>query len=156
VSVVATAILVACATWFGAEPPAPTHVASHSSTIVGSMATAESWEIAGGKARVHMMLHAPNYMGTLEGDPGLVVPEHVHTDAVEMLHVLEGGGWMVVDGKRSRIEAGMMIQVPRGVKHSFMIPPDQKVGFKAVQVYTPGGPEQRFKAGRRIQSEGKQ
>ncbi|MFT5429493.1 MAG: putative monooxygenase [Myxococcota bacterium] len=155
-----SAVLVSlCLSVLGAEPPVTVKHAEasddktleFSAPFFESMDDSESFEIAGGKARAHLVITGlPNYMGVLEGDPGLVVPEHVHAESDELLHVLEGGGWMVIAGKRSRIEAGMMIQIPRGVKHSFMIPPDAKIGFRAVQIYTPAGPEQRFKKGKPI------
>ena len=121
------------------------------STLVKHVDDAPVYEIAKGKATVIMLTDGQAYMGILTGKPGLVVPEHVHADETEMLYVMEGGGWMTIDGKRQKVSAGMAIQVPPGVKHSFEIPADWKgKDFRAVQVYTPTGPQLRFKKGKLI------
>ena len=89
-------------------------------------------------------------MGLLEGMAGLVVPEHAHPDSAELLYVLRGGGVMVVAGQKTVVRAGMVIQVPAGVKHSFHIPKDAKEKFVAVQVYTVSGPQTRFRKGKPV------
>ncbi len=110
-----------------------------------------TYEIAKGKATVTMLSEGGSYMGIITGKPGLKVPPHVHKDSAELLYVLEGGGWMTIAGKRSKVVPGMAIQVPPNTEHSFEIPADFKGGdFKAVQVYAKSGPEQRFKKGRLI------
>ncbi|HIA04760.1 MAG TPA: hypothetical protein EYN66_23180 [Myxococcales bacterium] len=55
---------------------------------------------------------------------------------------------MIIQGRRQVVSAGMVIQVPPGTQHSFEMAADAKEDFKAVQVYSPAGPEQRFKKGR--------
>ena len=54
------------------------------------------------------------------------------------------GGTMTVAGQQYRVSAGDGIQVPSGVEHSF----HAAATTKAIQFYTPGGPEQRFKGQR--------
>ena len=120
-------------------------------TLVKHVDDAPVYEIAKGKATVTMLTDAKAYMGILAGKPGLVVPEHQHAGETEMLYVMEGGGWMTIAGKRQKVLAGMAIQVPPGVKHSFEIPADWKgKDFRAVQVYTKTGPQLRFKKGKLI------
>lgn len=111
---------------------------------------APRYAIAGGLGKATIVLEGQAYMGLLEGKPGLVVPPHSHPKSIEMLYVLEGGGWMTIARQRTRVIPGMVIQVPAGVQHSFEIPKDAKQDFKAVQVYTPSGPQTRFKQGTRI------
>ena len=141
---VVMATILAAVTLFPSEPP----------RHWGHVDTAPAWEIAGGKAVARLVNEGKAYMGLLEGKPGLRVPEHTHPGSIELLYVLEGGGIMTIDGKRSVVRPGMAIQVPAGTKHSFETPADAKMNFKAVQVYTPGGPEQRFKKGKRLDPPG--
>ncbi len=112
--------------------------------------TAPAYEIAGGKARVYMVKEGPVYTGILEGFHGLKVPPKNHAQSMEIIYVIEGSGVMTIAGKQQKVRPGMTIQVPAGVEHSFIIPKTDKGRFKAFQVYTPSGPEQRFKKGRRI------
>jgi quercetin dioxygenase-like cupin family protein len=112
--------------------------------------SAETYQIAGGKGLVRMVHQGPNYMGLLEASPGLAVPEHAHERSTEMLYVLEGAGTMILGGKQVPVKSGHFIQVPPGMKHAFSISKDSKRRFVAVQIYSPAGPEQRFKKGIRI------
>lgn len=130
------------------SPPDPP--ASAPSFAWALAADAPAYRIAGGKAVVRMVHEGPNYMGILEAYPGVKVPAHMHEKSAELLYILEGAGEMVVDGKRTPVKTGHMIQVPPGVKHSFSIPKKSNGRFVAVQIYAPAGPEQRFKKGQRI------
>ena len=112
---------------------------------------AQTYLIGGGTAVVHMVqTNGPNYMGILEAYPGARVPEHTHEVSAEMLYVLEGAGEMTVDGQTVPVKAGHMIQVAPGIKHSFSIRKGSQKRFVAVQIYSPFGPEQRFKKGTRV------
>ena len=116
----------------------------------GHVDSAPAFAIAGGKAIARLINEGEAYMGILEGHPGLVVPEHTHPNAIEMLYVLQGGGIMTIAGQEAQVRPGMAIQVPRGVKHAFRIPADAKEKFVAVQVYTPSGPQTRFRKGKPV------
>lgn len=37
-----------------------------------------------------------------------------HPEALAMYHILEGSGWMLVDGERLRVEAGATVITPAG------------------------------------------
>ena len=50
---------------------------------------------------------------------------------------------MVINGEKIKIKNGTTIFVPKGVKHSYTN--NTKYTTKAIQIYTPGGPEQKFK-----------
>jgi quercetin dioxygenase-like cupin family protein len=110
--------------------------------------TAPTFVIAGGKASVTMLSETPNYLGRLVAQPGAAVPEHVHDTSDELIYVLSGAGEMRLEGAPGPIPVtpGMGIQIRRGLKHAFEVPADAKEPLVVVQVYTPAGPEQRFKA----------
>ena len=76
--------------------------------------------------------------------PGSGVPEHVHKDAAEIIYLLNGEIEMTIGAKQFVAVAGSAIYVPPNVPHSASV-----IGsiepVKVVQIYSPGGPEQRFK-----------
>ncbi len=69
------------------------------------------------------------------------VPEHVHASETEVLYVLAGTGTLTVNGIDLAITPTSTVQIPPNAKHAFTASTD----FKALQIYTPAGPEQRFK-----------
>jgi quercetin dioxygenase-like cupin family protein len=69
------------------------------------------------------------------------VPEHVHPGETEALYILAGSGTMTVAGVALAVTPTSVIQIPKNTAHSFIA----TTGVRALQVYTPGGPEQRFK-----------
>jgi mannose-6-phosphate isomerase-like protein (cupin superfamily) len=77
----------------------------------------------------------------LELDAGAAIPTHMHDDSDELLYLRAGSGTMVIDGVELAITGTSVVQIPRGVPHSFTA----IEAVSAVQVYTPPGPEQRFK-----------
>jgi putative monooxygenase len=72
---------------------------------------------------------------------GAKVPEHVHAKETELLYVLAGSGTITIAGTAIAVTASSVIQIPPNTKHAFEVSED----FKALQIYTPAGPEQRFK-----------
>lgn len=78
----------------------------------------------------------------LELPAGATVPEHAHAQETELLYVLAGAGTMTVNGVPLAVTATSVIQIPPRTKHAFTATAD----VRAVQLYTPAGPEQRFKA----------
>ena len=125
------------------------------SKIVGKAAffrsakEAEELGIAGGKATIRLYFDkgvvAENsaYLGHFEAKPGLSIPEHVHVGASEYLFIMKGEGRMTVEGKEFPVSSGDAIQVPPDTKHSFVS--TGSVPLEALQLYTPSGPEQRFR-----------
>ncbi len=122
----------------------------------GAVITKESQPIhviGDGKAGARILLDGNLVPGLKEAAmtelvmlPGAQVPEHTHDQAAELIYILSGSARMTLDGKETVVVAGMAIYIPAGVKHSLVL--DSKVEpLRALQVYTPGGPEQRFKAG---------
>ncbi len=119
-----------------------------------SVRAAKPVPIADGNGWARMMFEAKQagddaaYMGSLSLDPGTVIAEHTHPDSSEFIYMLAGEGDFTIDGVTSRVKTGDAIQIPKGVKHSFTaLGEDKKKDrVKAIQFYTPSGPEQRFKA----------
>jgi quercetin dioxygenase-like cupin family protein len=73
---------------------------------------------------------------------GAKVAEHAHADETELLYILAGGGTMAVGGVNLPVTASSVVQIPKQTKHAFAA----TSAVRAVQIYTPAGPEQRFKA----------
>lgn len=78
----------------------------------------------------------------IELPEGAVVPEHAHAGETELLYVLDGGGTLNVGGVQLPVTATSVVQIPKGAKHAFTA----AKRVRALQIYTPAGPEQRFKA----------
>jgi quercetin dioxygenase-like cupin family protein len=115
--------------------------------ITRSVSAVPAHPISGGKGTASILFGSAE--GATEGamtllvlEPGAAVPEHVHESSVELLYVLEGEAEMTVGGKTLRVGPETAVRIPKGARHSARV-----VGGKALrglQVYTPGGPEQRF------------
>lgn len=80
-------------------------------------------------------------LGVLTLDAGVKVPLHVHAKETEVLYVLEGGGSMPIAGTTVPVTSTSVVQVPANVEHGF----EATAPVRAIQLYTPAGPEQRFK-----------
>ncbi len=78
---------------------------------------------------------------------GASVPEHKHEGEWEHLVILHGSGKMSLGDAAaavsSEVKPGAILHIPKGVPHSFQAAPGEDV--IALQLYTPPGPEQRFK-----------
>lgn len=84
---------------------------------------------------------APLAASILEMPAGIKVPEHVHANETEMLYLLEGSGTMTIAGQEIAVSPTSVIQIPPNTKHAFVA----SANVRALQIYTPPGPEQRFK-----------
>lgn len=100
---------------------------------------------AGGAMHARLDLEgdaSPNlYVGRLEGTAP--VAEHTHPGAWEILCAVEGAGIFTLQGRAQRVGPHQVVVVPPDTPHSWQ--PDAKAKLVAVQMYTPPGPEQRFK-----------
>ena len=83
----------------------------------------------------------PMAASILELPAGAKVPEHVHANETELLYVLEGSGTMTIAGTDVAVTPTSVIQIPPNTKHAFVA----KDAVRSLQIYTPAGPEQRFK-----------
>lgn len=78
----------------------------------------------------------------IELPKGAAIPEHVHAGETELLYLLAGAGTMTVRGVALSVGPTSVVQVPPNTPHAFTATAD----VRALQLYTPAGPEQRFKA----------
>ena len=114
-----------------------------------SVRTTPALPALGGKLRVHILLDADGVgarhggLSVLEGDADLVVPSHRHAESAEILLIESGSGVMRVGERAIRVRPGAALYVPPGILHS--LEGDGAAPFRAIQVYTPSGPEQRFR-----------
>lgn len=131
----------------GADPPRPHTVAA---------ADQPTYLLQDGRLGVQILLDSASAgtqdaaLSLLTARDGAAAPEHTH-DAAEVVYVLEGRAKMTVDGTAFEVGPGDAFYIPAAVRHTLDIP----AGYgplRVVQVYVPGGPEQRFKAGQRVQA----
>jgi quercetin dioxygenase-like cupin family protein len=103
-----------------------------------------------GTSEIHMLINKEQtgdprfYMGSARFQPGASVAEHVHQTSVEIVYVISGAGIFTMSGKRFNVKAGTALYIPENTPHSFSN--SGKESVEIVQVYSPGGPEERFKA----------
>ncbi len=83
-------------------------------------------------------------MSVLRGEVGLRVPSHRHNTSAEILMVEGGEGILTLGDRSVSVRPGTALYIPAGVIHSFEGRGPEP--FRAIQVYTPSGPEQRFRA----------
>ena len=74
---------------------------------------------------------------------GAIVPSHAHEGSDEYLSFVRGAGELTIQGETYFVQDGQSFYIPRGVEHSYVNRSGKDATF--FQVYTPGGPEQRFK-----------
>lgn len=113
-----------------------------------SISTTPPLSAAGGRLEVRILLDddrggGHGALSWLDGAPDLVVPEHMHPGAAEILLVEEGEGTMRIGDREIAVRAGSAIYVPEDTLHSFR--GAGTVPLRALQIYAPGGPEQRFR-----------
>jgi quercetin dioxygenase-like cupin family protein len=81
------------------------------------------------------------YAGRLVGTAP--VAEHVHKDSWEVICALEASGTFTLDGKDQKLGPKQVVVVPPNTKHAWK--PDDGSTLRAIQLYVPRGPEERFK-----------
>ena len=99
-------------------------------------------------SKAQVVLHADNTgndagaLSVLEMAPGMAIPLHRHT-SIEVIYVLSGRAHMTdITGAERPIGPGDAAFMAQGTAHGFKNNSDQPV--VVVQLYAPGGPEQRF------------
>jgi mannose-6-phosphate isomerase-like protein (cupin superfamily) len=78
-----------------------------------------------------------------EPPAGWALPPHIHTDAAETIHVVEGEFEMTVDGVNERLGPGQTLHIPAGVVHA-----GGNVGEgpgRRLLVFSPAGMEEFFR-----------
>lgn len=74
---------------------------------------------------------------------GSIVPKHTHPESDEYLVFLRGAGELTIEDQTYHLKDGDTVFIPKGKTHSYV----NRSGKDAVfyQIYTPGGPERKFK-----------
>ena len=75
---------------------------------------------------------------------GKTTPLHRHPEADEMTYILEGEVIVNVDGKETRVGAGGMSFVPKGVPHAFLVVSDSA---RLLSLHSPATASQAFYRG---------
>ena len=65
----------------------------------------------------------------------------MHAGETELLYILAGGGTLNVGGVDLPVTPTTVVQIPKHTRHAFTA----TSAVRAVQIYTPAGPEQQFK-----------
>ena len=107
-------------------------------------ADVKSYKIAGGKATARLVLDgtgAKLAVDEIEAEPGATIASHKHQAQDEELYVLSGRATTTIGKQTFETAAGDALRIPSNVTHSMKVTEP----LKAIQVYAPGGPEQRFK-----------
>ena len=110
--------------------------------------THDTLPFAGGKLRVKIFYEqeddgrAHGAFSLLDGDADLSVPEHVHEQSAEVLFIESGDGTMILGEERFALEPGKVVYVPPNTNHGYEAGTQP---LRALQVYAPPGPEQRFR-----------
>lgn len=106
-----------------------------------------AYPIAGGKGTATILFDQASgspdtAMTVLVLKPGAAVPTHTHDQSAELLYVIEGQASMTLEGETLTLGPGDAVRIPKGKRHDAKIIGDKP--FRALQVYAPAGPEQRF------------
>lgn len=102
--------------------------------------------LKGGKLKITPLLGRPGagtggtYVGLLEASGGFQVTPHHHETSDELIFVLQGTGKATLLDRQELMVPGSAANMPARVGHSLLVIKPMKV----VQIYAPGGPEQRF------------
>lgn len=97
---------------------------------------------AAGKMAATEYFSGTFYLGKLEGS--LPVAEHTHEGSWEIICAVHANGTFTLEAASHRLTDGACVSIPPGHKHSWT--PDGGTSLEAIQVYTPAGPEARFRA----------
>jgi len=114
-----------------------------------------TYVVMGGKGGVKILLDQETVgakeasMGLITALPGTVIPPHTH-DGAEFVYVLEGRGEVFLAGQTIPIEGGMALYIPPNTEHGVKVT-TEVTPLRAIQVYAPPGPEQRFKTGKKVE-----
>ncbi|MFO0580416.1 MAG: cupin domain-containing protein [Polyangia bacterium] len=124
--------------------------------VAGASASAPTYEIAAGKGQATLLLNpgtgSPEAaLSRLVLRGGAQVPEHVHEHSAELLYVVRGEIVVHIEARAIVLKAGDAVRIPAGQKHAGSVPPAIEQA-ELVQIYVGPGPEQRFTAGRRLDS----
>jgi quercetin dioxygenase-like cupin family protein len=98
--------------------------------------------IKGGAVRLYLDgKNASFAVNLMTIDAGVTVPPHKHEGSDEVIYLLSGKSRTTVSGQSTTMSTGDLLRIPAGAEHTVTT----ETPIVALQVYAPGGPEQRFK-----------
>jgi quercetin dioxygenase-like cupin family protein len=118
--------------------------------VVKSIADVKPLAAFGGKAQVRILLEPQDTgspalaLDVIEFAPGFEAPRHQHPGSEEVLYFTAGGGTLMVGSESYPFAAEDAVHVPADQPHGAKFGREDKT--IAIQIYTPAGPEQRFRA----------
>ena len=107
-------------------------------------ADAKSYPIAGGKGPAKLLLDgtgAKLAVDLIEADAGAAIPSHKHAREEEDLFFVSGRSTTTVGKAAFETAPGDAMRIAPNAAHAMKVTEP----LKAIQIYAPGGPEQRFK-----------
>lgn len=109
---------------------------------------AKTYPLAGGKAAVRLLLDgsgAEIAVDDLQAEPGVTLPVHKSPTQDEELYVIGGTAQVTVGKQTFETAPGDAVRVAANAGHELKVTGTEP--WRAVQVYAPAGPEQRYKGG---------
>jgi quercetin dioxygenase-like cupin family protein len=106
---------------------------------------AKSYPLAGGGTAKLLLdgTGAKLALDFLDAAAGAGIPTHKHATQDEELFVLDGTGEMTVGKQKLEVAPGDAVRIAANATHAVKVVEP----LKAIQIYAPAGPEQRFKGG---------
>jgi quercetin dioxygenase-like cupin family protein len=108
---------------------------------------AKSYKIERGKATAKLLLDgsgAKLAVDVIEADAGTTIPSHRHQTQDEELYFIDGRTTTTVGKTTYETAPGDAMRIPANQAHTMKVTEP----LTAIQIYAPGGPEQRFKKGK--------
>jgi quercetin dioxygenase-like cupin family protein len=109
-------------------------------------ADAKDYDLPGGKGKVKLLLDgtgAKLAVDEIDADQGATVTSHKHASQDELIFFVSGNSETTVGKQTFATAPGDALRIAANAPHSLKV--SEKL--HAIQVYAPGGPEQRFKGG---------
>jgi quercetin dioxygenase-like cupin family protein len=107
---------------------------------------AKSYPLPGGGGSARLLLDgtgAKLALDLLDTAAGAAIPPHKHATQDEELFVIDGTGEMTVGKQKLEVAPGDAVRIAANAAHAVKVVEP----LKAIQIYAPAGPEQRFKGG---------
>ena len=107
-------------------------------------ADVKTYKIAGGKATAKLLLDgvgAKLAVDEIDADAGTTIASHKHQSQDEELFFLSGRSTTTIGKQAFDTAPGDALRIPANTAHAMKVTEP----LKALQIYAPGGPEQRFK-----------
>ena len=110
----------------------------------------EALTVFAGKGKIKPLLEPAKtgnrglYVGILEAEPGAEVPRNSHAGSAEILYVISGAGDVTIGSEKLTFGAEEALHIPDGQPHAAKFTGPERTVM--LQVFAPGGPEERYRA----------